>query len=179
MGRSPRAAILTGERGAGKTSLCQELAQDRQRFAGVVSPPLFDGEGRKVGFSAHCLSTGARWELGRSDAPLDGPVFGKYSFSADGIARALECLRGALARRDAVVVVDEIGPLEIEKRVGLFPILSLLTGSGDLIVVTRPGLVERVAGYLPHHAKEVFLLHPGARADLTLRIRGFILSSNL
>ncbi len=162
----------------GKTGLCLELARDRRLFTGLAAPPLFDGEGRKVGFSALCLSTGARWELGRSDTPLDGPIFGKYSFSADGIARALQCLREALARRDAVVVVDEIGPVEIEREEGFFPILSILAGSGDLLVVTRPGLVERVAGFLPHHAKEVFLLRPDSRVNLTSRIRGFFLSSN-
>jgi nucleoside-triphosphatase THEP1 len=163
----------------GKTALCRELAQNGSRFTGVISPALFDGEGRKVGFSALCLSSGEQWELGRSDPSLGGPVFGKHSFSAEGIARAITCLREALARRDAVVIVDEIGPLEIEREEGFFPILSILAGSGDLIVVTRSGLVERVAGYLPHHAKEVFLLNPGARAELTLRIRGFFLSSNL
>jgi nucleoside-triphosphatase THEP1 len=178
MGRPPRAAILTGERGAGKTGLCLELSRNGALFTGVISPALFDGEGRKIGFSAHCLRTGEQWELGRSDAALAGPVFGKHSFSAEGIARANQCLREAFARQDAVVIVDEIGPLEIERGEGFFPILSSLAGSGDLLVVTRLRLVEKVAGYLPHHSKEVFQLSPDSREDLTSRIRRFFLSSN-
>ncbi len=178
MANPPRAAILTGERGVGKTGLCLELSRNDSSFAGVVSPAILDGEGRKVGFSALCLRTGEQWDLGRSDAPLDGPIYGMYSFSAEGIARAIQCLREALARRDVVVIVDEIGPLEMERGEGLFPVLSLLPGSGDLLVVTRPGLVDRVARCLPLHAKEAFPCSPYAREDLATRMREFFRSSN-
>ncbi|MCX7037945.1 MAG: AAA family ATPase [Spirochaetes bacterium] len=170
----PRAALLTGERGVGKTALCRELAQNGSRFTGVISPALFNGEGRKVGFSALCLSSGEQWELGRSDAPLGGPIFGKHSFSVEGIARALNCLREALARRDAVVIVDEIGPLEMQRGAGFSPILPVLAGSGDLLLVTRPGLAARVAGLLPEHRSEVFLLTPDTRDEVASQILEFL-----
>lgn len=173
MGCLPRAAIMTGERGVGKTSLCRELAQNGSRFTGLISPALVDGEGRKVGFSALCLSSGEQWELGRSDPSLDGPVFGKHSFSAEGIARAITCLREALARRDAVVIMDEIGPLEMQRGAGFSPIFPVLAGSGDLLLVTRPGLAARVAGLLPEHRSEVFLLTPDTRDEVALRIGEF------
>jgi nucleoside-triphosphatase THEP1 len=173
VGPLPRAALLTGERGVGKTALCRELAQNGSRFTGVISPALFDGEGRKVGFSALCLSSGEQWELGRSDPSLGGPFFGKHSFSAEGIARAITCLREALARRDWVVILDEIGPLEMERGAGFSPILPLLAGSGDLLLVTRPGLAGRVAGMLPEHRTEVFLLTPDSREEVASRILEF------
>jgi nucleoside-triphosphatase THEP1 len=157
----------------GKTALCRELAQNGSLFTGLISPALVDGEGRKVGFSALCLSSGQQWELGRSGAPLGGPVFGKHSFSAEGIARAITCLREALARRGGVAIVDEIGPLEMERGAGFSPILPLLAGSGDLLLVTRPGLVAQVAGLLPDHRRETFLLTPDTRDEVASRIGAF------
>lgn len=173
MGRPPRAAILTGERGVGKTGLCLELARDRSLFAGLASPALLDGDGRKVGFSARCLPTGEQWELGRSDASVDGPIYGKYSFSGQGIARAIQCLREALARPDVVVIVDEIGPLEMERDAGLAPILPLLASSGDLLLVTRPGLTAHVAGLIPTHVTQLFLLAPDTGGVVASQIMEF------
>jgi nucleoside-triphosphatase THEP1 len=173
MGHPPRAAILTGERGVGKTGLCLELARDRSLFAGLASPALFDGDGRKVGFSARCLCTGEQWELGRSDAPVDGPLYGKYSFSAEGMARAIQCLREALARPEVVVIVDEIGPLEMERDAGIAPILPLLASSGDLLLVTRPGLTTPVASLIPKHFTQFFLLAPETGGVVASQIMEF------
>jgi len=174
VGRLPHAAIITGERGVGKTALCRELAQNGSLFTGLISPALFDGEGRKVGFSALCLSSGEQWELGRSGAPLGGPVFGKHSFSVEGIARAIQCLREALARRGGVVIVDEIGPLEMTRGAGFSPVLPLLAGSGDLLLVTRPRLVAMVAGFIPDHRRETFLLTPDTREEVASQILEFL-----
>src|SRR5512136_584014 len=93
-----RAVILTGERGAGKTMLCLALAALSPRYVGLVSPPLLDRAGNRVGFAARCLATGGEWVLGRSDAELDGPRFGRFSFSSAGISHAVDCLRGILSR---------------------------------------------------------------------------------
>ena len=93
---APRALILTGERGAGKTMLCLALAALSPRYRGLVSPSLLDRDGNRIGLAARCLATGGEWVLGRSDAELDGPRFGRFSFSSAGIARAVDCLRGIL-----------------------------------------------------------------------------------
>ena len=82
LGRMARALILTGERGAGKTMLCLALAALSPRYCGLVSPPLLDRDGNRIGFAARCLATGGEWVLGRSDAELDGPRFGRFSFSS-------------------------------------------------------------------------------------------------
>lgn len=164
-----RAAILTGERGVGKTTLCIELAKAHPEFSGIVSPAIFDSTGRKVGFSCQCLQSGEQWDLGRSDAPLEGPSYGTYTFSAHGIARGIECVRAALGRPGPIVILDEIGPLEMELGAGFFPLLPLLASAGDLLLVTRPRFAARLAGGLPSHACRRFFLSPGGRG-LTARI---------
>jgi len=178
-----RALIVTGDRGARKTTLCITLASSSPRFKGLVSPPLFSAGGNRVGFFAWCLSTREEWVFGRSDVELDGPRFGRFSFSSVGISRAVSCLRRAIARspgpvmfapapaalknaQGPVIVIDEIGSLELERGEGLASVLPLLADAGDLLLVVRPELVARVAELVPRHAREVVRVTPENREVL-------------
>jgi nucleoside-triphosphatase THEP1 len=72
-----KAAILTGDRGTGKTTLCRGLALRVSGAGGIVCPAFFDGDGNKIGFRCVSIVTGESWELGavslrnggHSDAP--------------------------------------------------------------------------------------------------------------
>ena len=55
---APRALIVTGERESGKTTLCLALAASSPRFVGIVSVPLLDAGGARIGFAARNLATG-------------------------------------------------------------------------------------------------------------------------
>jgi nucleoside-triphosphatase THEP1 len=169
-GQRGRAAILTGERGSGKTTLCLELARGRPELVGIVSPAILDASGNKVGFSALCLQTGEQWELGRSDIELDGPHYGKYSFSAEGFTRAIRCLQDALELRGRIVVLDEIGPLEMELHGGFTPALPLLEKAGRLLVVTRPSYGAFVIARLTCHACAEIRLDAWNRRDAAVGI---------
>jgi len=173
MRRTPRAAILTGVRGAGKTTLCIDLARSSHGYAGIASPPLAGPDSEKIGFKALCLQTGESWELARSDVALDGPRVGKYSFSAEGIARALECIKRSLGG-EGRTIVDEIGPLELNRGMGYSAVLPLLAGAGDLLLVVRTELVEPLAEYVPRHAREVFTLTAASRSALRSGIQEFL-----
>jgi nucleoside-triphosphatase THEP1 len=181
---APRALILTGERGAGKTTLCFALAALSHRYTGLLSPRISTAAGNLVGSSARCLATGEEWVLCRSDAELDGPRFGRFSFSSAGIEHAVDCLRGILtssaeggAEADGggnvprpVVIVDEIGPLELEMGAGLAPVLPLLAGAGHLLLVARPSLLGRVEVLVPGHRRTVIMVTPEHRASLATAI---------
>lgn len=176
---APAAVLLTGARGAGKSTLCLRLAASCPgRFAGLACPALFDGEGRKAGFLARRLDTGESWELGRSDRELDGPRTGRFSFSLPGIERAVACLRGALGRRGMVTVIDEIGPLELRQGLGFAPVLPLLDGAGDLLITVRPELAGELAALLPRHRVETLLLEEGRGKRTERRILEILCHGN-
>jgi nucleoside-triphosphatase THEP1 len=65
-----------------------------------------------------------------------------------------------------VIVIDEIGSLELERGEGLAPVLPLLADAGDLLLVVRPELVARVAELVPRHAREVVRVTPENREVL-------------
>jgi nucleoside-triphosphatase THEP1 len=170
----PRAVLLTGERDAGKTTLCLALAALSPRYDGLVTPRLFDPAGNRAGIAARCLSTGEEWVLARSNRDLDGPRFGRFGFSSAGIERAVGCLRGILLRSQGgtIVVIDEIGPLELERGEGLAPVLPLLADAGHLLLVVRPSLVDRVEALVPRHERALLVVTPENRSSLASVVEG-------
>jgi nucleoside-triphosphatase THEP1 len=137
--------LLTGERGVGKTHLCQRVVQEvRERghsCAGVLSPPVLVG-GDKVGISLVDAATGAKRALATADRSPGKVRWGKYRF----VPSTLEWGARALAKATPcdLLVVDELGPLELELGQGLVDALDVLS-DGDYslaLVVVRPELVE-------------------------------------
>lgn len=146
--------LLTGRRGVGKTTVCQavvELARRREyRSSGVITPALFDNYKTKVGFEAVDVGNGERWLLARTDRELGGPHVGPYSFDPAGLARALRVLRKAVSAKCDLFMVDEIGPLELERGEGFAPILDLLPAAGPThtLIVVRPAFLDQLLLHL-------------------------------
>jgi iron complex transport system ATP-binding protein len=169
-----RAVILSGARGSGKTSLCMELAKSRSDYAGIVCPNLLDGRGMEIGKSALCISSGESWRIARLDAELGGPRLGRFSFSAEGLERAAACLHAAILMPDRICVIDEVGPLELDRDMGLAPVLPLLSSAGRLLIVVRPGLEERVSALIPRHERRSIVLRADIRGEAAREIDSFL-----
>lgn len=141
--------IITGSRGIGKTTLLlkliEELKNKRTHPSGIMTPAVYNKDNNKVGFYALNVANGEQWELGRSDKLLSGPSYGSFSFSETGFIRANEIIEKVLTEGSADVFLDEIGPLELEKGYGFYPILSLISSfnlNRDLYLVIRPELTD-------------------------------------
>jgi nucleoside-triphosphatase THEP1 len=165
--------ILTGEIGIGKTTACRkavEKAVNRGLSAGgILTPPIVDDR-KKTGFYAEDLRTGERWVLGSRDpgSGLEGPVYGIYRFSIDGFKKAYGALKTAVVERCGLIVLDEIGPLEIIHKKGFFRILGPLFDQENayLLLVVRPSLVEDVKKMLGERKTEVFTADTKSRDSL-------------
>ncbi len=82
-----------------------------------------------------------------------------------GAERGAEAAAGD-ASPGPVVVIDEIGPLELDRGEGLAPVLPLLAAAGDLLLVARPSLVDRIEALVPRHERAVLVVTPENRAAL-------------
>jgi nucleoside-triphosphatase THEP1 len=130
-----RIGLLTGPVGVGKTTVAERVVGLARRqglhCGGLLAPAMVNHCGQKVGIWAVDVDTGDRRVLARTDRELDGPAIGSYSFDKAALVWATGIIEMAMTapnlatpRRCDLLVVDEIGKLELWRGVGLAPVLS-------------------------------------------------------
>ena len=154
--------LLTGERQVGKTTVCKHVANLARELgynpAGMLSPALLGEDGLPVAYHALMVSDGEQRLLARADGDLGGPRTGRYSFDAAVFSWVMGRLRAAISQGCDLLIVDEIGPLELEQGVGLAPILSDLARGKlpPLLLVVRPEMVRQLQKQLAGIAFRTF-----------------------
>lgn len=148
--------IVTGRRDSGKSSYLRSLA--RSTGAGGFIAEKAYGVSGEIGFDLLTLPSGDRRPLARvagdgGSAPGAGWFrFRRFFFDEASFRWARERAAEILKRSDCPLILDEIGPLELEGR-GLYSVfLRFLASSRELTVSCRPALAswvgERAAGEL-------------------------------
>ncbi len=163
--------LLTGKRQVGKTTVCRQVAELARGLgygpAGVLTPALLDQDGLPVARHALMVADGEQRLLAQANGDLGGVLglvlseaeelsngglrTGRYSFDADVFVWVIGRLRGTISRGCDLLIIDEIGPLELEQGKGLAPILSDLSGGRlpPLLLVVRSELAGRLQKWLP------------------------------
>ena len=165
--------LLMGEREIGKTHLCQRVVEETQRrgfsCAGVLSPALFEG-GEKVGISLIDVASGEERLLATANDVPHGVRWGRYRFVPSSLAWGGDLL--AKAAPCDLLVVDELGPLELELGEGLVQALDVLVRGGFslALVVVRPGLLDDVTGRLKVKQPVILEVTPSNRDSMPMRI---------
>jgi molybdopterin-guanine dinucleotide biosynthesis protein A len=149
--------LVVGEPGSGKTSWCREYVGWRREsgssVGGILSPAI-EKQGQRVGSNALDLLTGketAFARLSRLRRFKGGEVVGDYTISRDGISFACGAIRRAVESRCDLVVIDEVGPLELGGK-GLMPAVELALASAvNVLIVVRSSLKEELQRRFPHY----------------------------
>ena len=135
--------ILSGEKGQGKSSRLKEV------FAGVPGAEGIITLRREGDFrDFYILSSGESWSMHGAEN-YAGPWLevGRFRFSAEAFDRASQYLLEAARNPDTkLLIVDEVGPLELRKE-GFYKALNdlMVNPPGpDLLLVVRSELVEEM-----------------------------------
>jgi len=161
-------ALLLGDRHQGKTATCRRLAERlRARglsVGGIIAPALFEA-GRCVGYAVADLATGQSARL----AIIDGPGVervGCFHLQSEGLALGRAALRQAVEWPHCLVIVDEVGPLELAGGGWSEQLDSLTVRKGLTLFTVRRPLATQVA--------ERWGASPGSWYDLAVGADGVI-----
>jgi nucleoside-triphosphatase THEP1 len=139
-----KVVVVTGPTNCGKTSVVEaivsKLIGQGCGVSGFIQPGLWQNK-EKIGFRVRDVRTGEEIDLARRVEAREGQHGTGFVFETDGFDLAAR----ALARRqvDDVLIVDELGPLELRGR-GHMPAVRRAIGDGSLravMLVVRRHLV--------------------------------------
>jgi nucleoside-triphosphatase THEP1 len=146
----PFVVIITGKIGSGKTSLLSEVAgtlQKRGIPAGGILSPAITADGVRIGYDIVDVATGERKELSRLSGPDSRITVGRYAFSPEGLEFGKNALSVASQGSARVVLVDEIGPWELEGQGWASKVNELLQKTSlPMVWVVRDSITELVTG---------------------------------
>ena len=159
------AIILTGERGVGKTTVCQKavaVAQSKKYVCnGILTLRQPDEERDVVDV---CSGDKRRLTVGADAEPV--VIQGRFRFDPDTLAWGNKVL--SQSHGCQLFVVDELGPLEIERGGGWYKAFYTLQRNDYAlaVAVVRPELVIPAQLRLPSGAATVLTVTPDDRDDL-------------
>jgi nucleoside-triphosphatase THEP1 len=138
---------------------------------GLLAPALKDSCDRKIGIWGVDVRSGARRILARIDKTLGGPSIGPYSFDQEAMAWAVAVVEKALGRCQ-LLVVDEIGKLELQHGTGLAPILPrLAAGEAErALILVRESLLADLQAKLGPGDPITFEISAETRGTLAPRV---------
>ncbi|HSR33302.1 MAG TPA: nucleoside-triphosphatase [Anaerolineae bacterium] len=178
-----RVGLLTGPVGVGKTTVAERVIGLAMRqgleCAGLLAPAMLNRCGQKAGIWGVDVRTGERRILARTDRDLDGPSIGPYSFDGTALSWATGLVEAACTAPDPadprscdLLVVDEIGKLELWRGIGLAPVLPRLA-AGQVhrsLIVVRDSLLAELQARLGSVDQVVFQVREENRGTLAPHI---------
>jgi nucleoside-triphosphatase THEP1 len=140
--------IISGQRAQGKTtfaiSLVKLLRQMNIRVAGFFSVRLMDGE-VTTGYDIEDAETGKRKRFLRTGEECGAGKIGKFTICEEGLSKGHKILHSQLHGRNRLVIIDEVGMLELGGG-GWSESLDLLISKSHnhLLLIARDEFIEQV-----------------------------------
>ncbi len=138
--------VISGWRGVGKTSYCQNAIQEFKkaglRVSGILSPARIEN-GQKTGIFAQNINREeTRLAASTISGEIDGYRLGPYYFDEKVVQWENECIRRV--KSTDLLVIDELGYLEFDEQGGIYSSFELLRKKDYrlALVIIRPERVE-------------------------------------
>lgn len=165
----PPLLLLSGERGVGKSTACQRLVEllDRRgwRLGGILTLTL-DQERYVLD-----VATGARRLLAAEGVGLEGPRWGRFAFCQAAFDWSNRIVQEALSDPLDLLLLDELGPLELERQEGFWPAWQALLAAKRIgLVVVRPALLAAAQEMAGQRPLQVWTVTRENRDELPARI---------
>lgn len=168
-----RLIIITGERQAGKSTLCRILVA-RAREANVQVSGLITRHTGPHDLEVEELQTATRYSLTRPYKDVSGPLK-RFNIDERAFERSTRALSACFPTR--LFVLDEIGPLELVHHQGWYEGITLLRDVAweEAIIVIRPELLQTAICELPAVIYTVINVTEANRDRLPDKIWGAVL----
>jgi len=146
--QSSPVCLLVGDRGCGKTSTLQMLVAELElggyRVGGLIAKGLWR-DNERYGFDLLDLKTKVNCPLCRRDADNVTSQHGPYGFFATGLEFGVAALGIEALREVDLVIIDEIGPLELRGEGWAQPLTTVIKElSCPVILTVRSRLSQQV-----------------------------------
>jgi len=144
----PGIVIITGEIHQGKTTLAGEvvsaLLERNIRIAGFLSIAVI-GDGIRTGYNLFDIETKELTELCSIIADKSRLNIGQYYFNNQALAKGLKLLSADNLKDKQLIVIDEIGPLELNNK-GWCSAIENLTRSITIpqLWVVRKSIIKKI-----------------------------------
>jgi nucleoside-triphosphatase len=148
---------LTGKPRVGKSTIIKEvigrLKAEGIAVGGMLTADMHEG-GRRVGFSIEDIRTGETGILAHVQLHRHGPKVGKYTVNLTDLdAIGAHSITSALLQSEPqILIIDEIGPMELKSTRFLDAVENALSSDKQLIVTVH----QRSAHELVRRIKSAF-----------------------
>lgn len=142
-----RVILLIGDQGAGKSTLLKELVHDEEGSGFLLSGFISEGTwvaGERDHYDILDISSMRSERLCERAGPASDIKAGPFNFRAAGIGFGCQILHQAAKDSESIVIIDEVGHLEIQGEGWSRCMDDLLMGGRPMIWSIRSSLVKDV-----------------------------------
>jgi nucleoside-triphosphatase THEP1 len=136
--------ILTGEINSGKTTAIANWATGRKDVFGVLTPKIYNNR------VFENINTGEQFKMEAAENETAVFKIGRYTFCEKAFEKASLILQENLKRASGWLIVDEIGPLELQQKGFYQTITNIIANNNyDLkkLLVVRMSLLEEMISF--------------------------------
>jgi len=168
----PHLFFLTGPIQGGKSSLAAELARvwkkQGGKAGGFLAPGLMQ-EGERTGFNLQRVSRDQQIPLARKTGPASWFTFRRFSFNPEAFRIGMHWLREDLQNGADLLIIDEVGPLELQGR-GWRKVLDHFASVPELLQlwVVRKAVLEEFKKLWPVPEEQILDLQETQPEDVLL-----------